>query len=118
MDLTEPDRWELRRPDVIVRDLERQQPFDLPRTLLARIDGPWRDQRLTRSTQLWRRPTSNECARTRAAERALKRLGLGWTKAPYDAWPIVVAVVIRPGACWWSWCRRHVKTDPLAALES
>lgn len=103
MDLTTPDRWELRRPDAVLRDLETQLPFDVPRTLLARIDGPWRDQRLTRSTQLWRRPPPDELVRTRTTERALKRLGLGWTKTPYDEWPIVLAVVVRPGPCWWSW---------------
>lgn len=103
MDLTKPDRWELRRPDLVLRDLERQLPFDMPRTLLARVDGRWRDQHLTRATQLWLRPPRDELARTRATERALKRLGLRWTKTPYDEWPIVVPVVVRPGACWWSW---------------
>jgi hypothetical protein len=103
MDLTQPDRWELRRPDVVLRDLEAQLPFDVPRTLLARIDGQWPEQRLTRATQLWRRPPSDELVRTRATERALKRLGLGWTKAPYAEWPIVLAVVVRPGPAWWSW---------------
>ena len=103
MDLTKPNSWELRRPDRVLRDLEELLPFDVPRTLLARVDGRGPDQRLTKATELWRRPPRDELARTRTTERALKRLGLRWTKKPYETWPIVVAVVVRPGACWWSW---------------
>lgn len=102
MDLSKPDRWELRRPDLVLRDLERLLPFDTPRTLLARVDGAWCDQRLAKATQLWRQPARDELARTRTTERALKRLGLGFTKTAYAEWPIVIAVVVRPGSCWWS----------------
>lgn len=104
MDLTKPDRWELRRPDLVLHELEAKLPFDIPRTLLARVDGRWRDQRLTKGTQLWRRPPRDEPARSDMADRALKRLGLslGRKIVPYQELPIVVAVVVRPGPCWWS----------------
>lgn len=92
MDDDKPDRWELRRPDLVLRELQVRYPFDIPRTLLARIDGAWSDQRLTAATELWRHPAVDEFERTSATERALGRLGLGFAGTPDAECPIVVVV--------------------------
>lgn len=99
---------ELRRPDLFLGKLSTTHPFDQPRTLLARIDGPYDDQRLTSSTVLWSSPPLDEQDRTRMTEAALKELDTDWTNVPYEELPLVVAVVVRPGACWWSWDEHEV----------
>lgn len=38
----------------------------------------------------------------------MDRLRLGRSDRPCPEWPIVVAVVVRPGSCWWSWEENEV----------
>jgi hypothetical protein len=95
--------WELRRPDLVLRAVAERQPFDRPRTLLARIDGPYDGQRLVGVTELWVDPAEDELERTTLTEQALQRLGFGYTDARYPDYPMAVAIVVRPGSCWWSW---------------
>ena len=102
MDDDTPPRWELRRPDLVLQELQARYAFDRPRTLLARIDGDYLDQHVTAATEMWRRPRPDELDRTRTTEKALARLGLDRTDAPYAEWPVVLTVVVRPGDCWWS----------------
>jgi hypothetical protein len=104
----EPDPWELRRPDLLLAAVAAHHPFDVPRALLAVVEGPYDDQRLTGSTVLWDRPPAEERARTTRTEKALEALGLGWTRLPYDEPPLVVPVVVRPGPCWFSWDESEV----------
>jgi hypothetical protein len=102
MDDDTSQRWELRRPDLVLEELQGRYRFDRPRTLLARVDGDYGSQRVTAATVLWRRPPLDELERTRVTERALAKLGLGMTGVPYAERPLVVTVVVRPGDCWWS----------------
>lgn len=95
--------WELRRPDMLLRAVAAQQPFDKPRTLLARIDGPYDDQRVADVTVLWDEPAEDELERTHLTEQALQRLGFGYCAAHYPEWPMAVPIVVRPGSAWWSW---------------
>lgn len=98
------DPWELRRPDLLLEQLAGQQPFDRPRTLLARVDGPYDDQRLTGSTVLWQEPAADELERTRLTEQALERLGFERTyRGDYRGMPMAVPVVVRPGPSWPAW---------------
>ena len=98
---------ELRRPDLLLRELSRRHPFDRPETLLARVDGPSEQQRLVDCTVLWQEPEPDELERTHRTEQALQRLGFGRSRRPYPDWPIAVPVVVRPGAAWWSWDERE-----------
>ena len=99
---------EIRRPDLLLQQMCERHPFDQPRTLLARVDGPDDQQRLVDCTVLWDEPARDEHERTLQTEQALRRLGFGPTRRPYPQWPIAVPVVIRPGAAWWSWDEREV----------
>jgi hypothetical protein len=100
--------WEIRRPDLLLHQLSERHPFDRPRTLLARVDGPYDQQRLVDCTVLWHEPAQDEHERTLQTEQAMRRLGFGFTRRPCPQWPIVVPVVIRPGSAWWSWDEREV----------
>lgn len=95
--------WELRRPDLVLSELAQLLPFDRPRTLLARVDGPYEEQRLVDATVLWEEPARDELVRTDLTEQALRRLGITYSTAPYPDWPIAVPVVVRPGPSWLSW---------------
>jgi hypothetical protein len=95
--------WEVRRPDLLLAELAERHPFDRPRTLLARIDGGYEEQRLTASTVLWDEPADDESERTRLTEQALERLGFARTAGRYPDWPLAVPVVVRPGPAWMSW---------------
>ena len=99
---------EIRRPDLLLHQVRERHPFDRPRTLLARVDGPYDQQRLVDCSVLWDEPARDECGRTSQTEQALRRLGFGLTGRPYPQWPIVVPVVVRPGSAWWSWDEREV----------
>ncbi len=103
MRVDDPGRWELRRPDLLLQEVAAREPFDRPRTLLARVDGPYEQQRLVGVTLLWDEPAEDERKRTRLTEQALQRLGFGLTRLPYPDWPMVVPIVIRPGPSWFSW---------------
>lgn len=95
--------WELRRPDLLLRAVADREPFDRPRTLLARIDGPYDAQQLVDVTVLWEEPAPDELARTALTEQALQRLGFSYTGARYPDWPMAVPIVVRPGSSWFSW---------------
>ena len=99
---------EVRQPDLLLHDVRARHPFDRPETLLARVDGPYEQQRLGDCTVLWDDPAQSERERTLRTEEALARLGYGLTQRPYPQWPIVVPVVVRPGSAWWSWDEREV----------
>lgn len=99
---------ELRRPDLLLHQVSERLPFDRPRTLLARVEGPYEQQRLVDCTVLWDEPAADEHERTLRTEEAMKRLGFGFTGRRYPQWPIVVPVVVRPGSAWWSWDEREV----------
>lgn len=104
-----PETYEVRRPDVLLTALSRQQPFDVPRVLLATVEGPYEDQQLTASTVLWDAPPEPERERKVLTEQALLRLGLRWTPAPFAELPLLVpVVVVRPGPVWWSWDETEV----------
>lgn len=100
--------WEIRRPDLLLREVAAQRPFDRLRTLLVRVDGPYEQQRIVASTVLWDEPAEDENERTRLTEQALQRLGFSYTRATYPQWPIAVPVVIRPGSAWMSWDEHEV----------
>jgi hypothetical protein len=102
------DPWEIRRPDLLLRLVAERHPFDRPRTLLVRVDGPYDQQCVADSTVLWDEPAQDEHERTVQTEQALRRLGFGFTRHPYPQWPIGVPVVVRPGSAWWSWDEREV----------
>ena len=51
---------EIRRPDLLLQQVCERHPFDRPRTLLARVDGPYDQQRLVDCTVLWDEPARNE----------------------------------------------------------
>lgn len=93
---------DLRRPDLLLREIAEQHPFDRPRTLLARVDGAYDAQRLVACTVLWEEPPVDELVRTRVTGQALAQLGLSFARAPYRERPLVVPVVVRPGPTWWS----------------
>lgn len=95
--------WELRRPDLVLREVAVREPFTSPRTLLARVDGPYEQQRVVAVTLLWEEPADDELERTHLTEQALQRLGFGRTDARYPHWPMAVPVVVRPGAVWFGW---------------
>lgn len=95
--------WELRRPDLVLRDIAEREPFTTPRTLLARVDGPYEQQRVVGVTVLWEAPAEDEFERTLLTEQALQRLGFDRTDAPYRHWPKAVPIVIRPGSAWFGW---------------
>lgn len=96
--------WELRRPDLVLAQVAERHPFDRARTLLARVDGPYDDQRLTATTVLWDEPATDELQRTRLTEQALERLGFSRSAdRDYRTWPLAVPVVVRPGSAWPSW---------------
>lgn len=96
--------WELRRPDLVLAGVARRLPFDRPRTLLARVDGPYDDQRLTAVTVLWAEPAADELQRTELTEQALERLGFSrHADRNHLSWPLAVPVVVRPGSVWTSW---------------
>lgn len=99
---------EIRRPDLLLQELHRRHPFDRPETLLARVDGPYEQQRLVDWTVLWQEPEPDELDRTRRTEQVLQQLGFARRRRPYPHWPIAVPVVVRPGAAWWSWDEREV----------
>jgi hypothetical protein len=99
---------EIRRPDLLLHQVCERHAFDRPKTLLARVDGPYDQQRLIDCTVLWNEPAQDEHERTLQTEQALRRLGFGLTRRPYPQWPIAVPVVIRPGSAWWSWDEREV----------
>lgn len=99
---------EIRRPDLLLHQVRERQPSDRPQTLLVRVEGPYVKQRLVDCTLLWDEPTSDELERTDRTERAMQRLGFGFTGRLYPQWPIVVPVVVRPGSAWWSWDEREV----------
>jgi hypothetical protein len=103
MDDDEENGWELRRPDLLLQAIAEQHPFDRPRTLLARVDGPYEAQRLTGTTLLWQEPAVDELERTRLTEQALERLGFTRTAGGYRSWPLAVPVVVRPGSTLSSW---------------
>ena len=108
--MTAPEMFacEIRRPDLLLHQVCARHPFDRPRTLLARVDGPYDQQRLVHCTVLWDEPARDEHQRTLQTEQALRRLCFGMTRRPYPQWPIAVPVVIRPGAVWWSRDEREV----------
>lgn len=106
MDCPDPD--ELRRPDLVLQAVADRHPFDRPRALLAVVTGPYEQQRLTGSTVLWRQPPVHERARGRAADRAAVRLGLADAPLFPQHRPILVPVVVRPGASWWTWDESEV----------
>lgn len=96
--------WEVRRPDLLLEQVERRHRFDRPRTYLARVDGPYDDQRVAATTVLWDEPAAGEPQRRRLTEQALERLGFCWTPgATYRDWPLAVPIVVRPGSAWPSW---------------
>lgn len=95
--------WELRRPDLVLRDIAEREPFTTPRTLLARVDGPYEQQRVVGVTVLWEGPAEDEIERTLLTEQALQRLGFDRTDRPYPDWPMAVPIVIRPGSAWFGW---------------
>lgn len=99
---------EIRRPDLLLHAVRERQPFDRPKTLLARVDGHGDRQRLSGCAVLWDEPPQDEHERTLQTEQALRRLGFGFTRRPYPQWPIAVPVVVRPGSSWWSWDEREV----------
>ena len=103
MRLDEPDPGELRRPDLLLDAVASYEPFDSPRTLLARVDGAYEQQQLASVTRLWDEPPEDELERTRLTEQALQRLGFEMTGLPYRDWPMAVPIVIRPGPSWFSW---------------
>ena len=97
------DPWDLRRPDLLLQAVADSEPFDRPRTLLARVEGPYEQQQLAAVTCLWEEPAEDECERTRLTEQALQRLGFG-RGAPIDGCrPITVPIVIRSGPSWFAW---------------
>lgn len=100
--------WEIRRPDLLLHEVCERHPFDRPKTLLARVDGPYARQRLVDCAVLWEEPAHDELGRTLQTEQALQRLGFGFTRDAYPQWPIAVPVVVRPGSAWWSWDEREV----------
>ncbi len=95
-------RWEVRRPDLLLEAVAASEPFDRPRTLLARVDGPHERQHVAGVTELWEEPAEDEHERIRLTERALLRLGFSFSELPYAEWPLAVPIVIRPGASWYS----------------
>jgi hypothetical protein len=96
--------WEVRRPDLLLEQISEQLPFDRPRTLLARLDGPYDAQRLAGVTVLWDEPADDERDRTTLTEQALARLGFAReVDRTYRSWPLAVPVVVRPGSAWASW---------------
>lgn len=99
----EPSRWELRRPDALLQSVAAREPYDRPRTLLARVDGAYEQQHLAGVTLLWDEAATDECERTRLTEQAMQRLGFGMTALPYADWPMAVPIVIRPSPSWFSW---------------
>lgn len=99
---------EIRRPDLLLHEVSRCHPFDRPVTLLARVDGPYDEQRLVDCVVLWHEPVRGEHERTLRTEQTLRRLGFGRTRHPYPRWPIAVPVVVRPGSAWWSLDEREV----------
>jgi hypothetical protein len=100
--------WELRRPDLVLAEIARGHPFDRPRTLLARIEGPYDGQHVVDSTVLWEEPPADEIERTRETERALQRLECGFRAGRHRTWPVIVPVVVRPGPSWFSWDESEV----------
>jgi hypothetical protein len=103
MRVHERSAWELRRPDLLLQAVAAREPFDRPRTLLARVDGAYEQQLLAGLTGLWDEPAEDESERTRLTEQALQRLGFGRSGLPYRDWPLAVPIVIRPGPSWFSW---------------
>lgn len=103
MDIDDYPNFELRRPDLILRQVADQNPFDRPRTLLARVDGRYAQQRLVGVTVLWDAPAADERERSTITEKALARLGFEWTRANFRDWPLAVPVVVRPGSAWPCW---------------
>jgi len=99
--------WQLRRPDLVLQQIAARHPFNRPRTLLARVDGPYAHQRLAGVTVLWQEPAVDEVERTTLTEQALARLGFTRTEAAYRDWPLAVPVVVRPGSAWSSWDERE-----------
>lgn len=99
---------DIRRPDLLLHEVSERQPFDRPKALLARVDGPYDRQRLVDCTVLWDEPAQDEHERTLRTDQALRRLDIGFTQRPFPQWPIVVPVVVRPGSAWWSWDEREV----------
>ena len=99
---------ELRRPDLLLREVRDRHSFDRPMTLLARVDGAYDQQRLVDCTVLWHEPAQDEHERTLQTEHALQQLGFGFTGCRYPQWPIAVPVVVRPGSGWWSRDEREV----------
>lgn len=96
--------WELRRPDLLLDAVRARHSFDRPSTYLARVDGPYDDQRLVDATVLWAEPAADEAERTRLTEAALRRLRFGrTTDRDYRTWPLAVPVVVRPGSAWPGW---------------
>lgn len=88
---------------MLLAELAQRHPFDRPRTLLARVDGGYEQQRLTDSTVLWDEPAGDEHQRTRLTEQALERLGFSHSADRYADWPLAIPVVVRPGPAWISW---------------
>ena len=99
---------EIRRPDLLLHEVSRWHPFDRPVTLLARVDGPYDQQRLVDCLVLWHEPVQGAHERTLRTEQALLRLGFARTPLPHPHRPIAVPVVVRPGSAWWSWDEREV----------
>lgn len=111
MDDDEPG-WELRRPDLVLQAIAEEHPFDWPRTLLARVDGPYDAQLLTAATLLWHEPAADEVERTELAEQALDRLGFTRTAGACRSWPLAVPVVVRPGSSSASWDEEEALLGP------
>lgn len=96
------------RPDRVLEQLAAHHPFDRPRALLARVEGPPDQPHVSASIVLSEQPPIDELERARVTEQRLEELGLTWGDEPYDALPVVVPVVVRPGSCWWSWDESEV----------
>jgi hypothetical protein len=101
--MTDGDPWDLDRPDVLLRWLQAQAPFDEPAAYLVRVD----EQQPVAWTRLWSEPPLDEYPhRTRLGEEALARLGVPeWTR---QARPLVVPVIVRPGHLVWTFDEQEV----------
>lgn len=95
---SEPWPWELRRPELLLRHLDREGWLRTWQTLLARVRDPAGAQELLGCDQVWaQEPDEREDARD-LVEASLRRLGLPeWDWPDYNDRDLIVPVVVRHG---------------------
>lgn len=92
---------ELRRPDLVLEQVQERCPFTAPKAVLARVDGPYDSQQVTDAAHLWWSPPVFQDDGSALVTAAAEQLGLLDADGPYRERPLLVPVVVRPGSCWW-----------------